>query len=160
MGRWPPYLGSCAGTPRRQHKEGRKVDHDLLNYDGAEGQRAELARMIKAERQARNLSQTELAATAGVAKNTVIALEKGRPVRLGNLRAVVDALHLEVVAPATQSPKVATVLDMLARYLSGLDPEAADEVAADLMAYVIRTMPTQPNGPNGTDPGSGLGKDL
>lgn len=56
---------------------------------------AELGARVARARRARGLSQRDLAKQAGIAPNTLLALERGAPgSSIGNLVLVLDALHL------------------------------------------------------------------
>jgi transcriptional regulator with XRE-family HTH domain len=66
----------------------------MRNSDGAERVR----RFLRAQRKTHGWSQTDLAAKASVARNTVAALERGMALREGNEGAIEEALGLPLGA--------------------------------------------------------------
>lgn len=62
-------------------------------------QRAQLGAQVKEARKRRGWSQARVGVEAGVAENTVLAIEHGKTAQAAKVRAVLDALDL--IPPAT-----------------------------------------------------------
>ena len=97
-----------------------------------------LALTIQRARKARGWSQARLAEAAGVSTNTVGSVELAKPVRKGNLRAILDALDMTpeaMDAPKADTapevePDVQLVLDVVRKYLEGRPAGEARSAAA------------------------------
>ena len=98
-----------------------------------------LALTIQRARKARGWSQARLAEAAGVSTNTVGSVELAKPVRKGNLRAILDALDMTpeamdapkaADAPTEVEPDVQLVLDVVRKYLEGRPAGEARSAAA------------------------------
>lgn len=90
----------------------------------------EIARRLKSEREARRLSQQELAARLGVASNTISRWETGtNKVRLEDLDRVAVALGLNVGDLLPQYASGATSrMERLLRIAESLEPEDIAEL--------------------------------
>lgn len=82
----------------------------------------EAARIGAQVRRARKISEwttQELADAAGVAQGTVVRIENGRPVRPGNLRAVLDSLGIPAISETVRDvdEDVRLALDLVEKTL-------------------------------------------
>lgn len=101
-------------------------------------QAAKVGAQVRRARKANDWTGEQLAEAAGVAGGTIVRIENGRPVRPGNLRAVLDALN---IPPSSETPvdvdeNVRLALDIIEKSLSALPPEKRDEKVRDLIRYV------------------------
>jgi len=88
--------------------------------EGDSRQVHEIASRVRRMRRMQEWTQVELARAAGVAPGTVNSIENGRPVRPGNLRAVLDALHI----PMPSEPEddgTGLAVDMVRQWLAVMD---------------------------------------
>ncbi len=93
---------------------------------------------VRAARKARGWSQSDLAEAAGVAPNTVSAIEAGRNTRPGSLRSVLDALGIQpAAAGAAYVDEVELVRDLVGQWLTGLPPHERHDAAAALVRFVM-----------------------
>ncbi|GAB2677485.1 helix-turn-helix domain-containing protein [Thalassiella azotivora] len=105
-----------------------------------EQQRAAVAAQIRQERKRRGWSQEKLADTAGVAKNTVNAMENGRSVRPGNLRAVLDALEIDPLAergPTPADDDAEFGAEIIRQWLRQQPEDQRARAIKDLMRFVV-----------------------
>lgn len=82
----------------------------------------EIASRVRRMRRMQEWTQVDLAQQAGVAPGTVNSIENGRPVRPGNLRAVLDALGI----PMPSEPEhdgIELAVEMVKRWLAAMDEE-------------------------------------
>lgn len=80
----------------------------------------EIATRVRRMRRMQEWTQTELAKHAGVAPGTVNSIENGRPVRPGNLRAVLDALNLSMPSEP-EDDVIQLAVDMVHQWMAALD---------------------------------------
>lgn len=92
-----------------------------------ERQMNEIASRVRRMRRMKDWTQNELAKDAGVAPGTVNSIENGRPVRPGNLRAVLDSLGLSLPTEP-EDDVVQLAVDVVRQWMSAL-PES-DRVTA------------------------------
>lgn len=106
-----------------------------------ETHRQQVARRVVAAREAKGWSQGELAAAAGVAPNTVLAIEQAKTTRPKTVRAVHDALGVAVEEDPPDPPlfslEVETVRNMVGLYLEQLDPGPERQ---DAVRRILRAM--------------------
>ena len=70
---------------------------------------ADVGRIIRAERQRRCMTQSDLALAAGVSRRWIVDLERGKPrAELALVLAVLDALGTPLIA---QTPEASTMAD-------------------------------------------------
>lgn len=107
-----------------------------------ERQAAQIGAQIRQARKAREWTQEQLAEQAGVAKKTVTAMENGRNVRPGNLRAVLDALGIPPLSEQ-QSDQDEAAADIellhtiLAQWLRGQSADQRARSIRDIMRFVV-----------------------
>lgn len=106
-------------------------------------QRVAEGRRIAEVRGERGWSQKELAQRAGVAPNTVGAIEAGRDAQAGKLAAVRKALGLEPLAVVQEEagypPDIQIVRDMIGMWMLGLPQERRKEYAARIIRAIVDT---------------------
>jgi len=94
---------------------------------------------VRNARKSKGWTNAQLAEAAGVAPNTVSAIENGKTVRAGNLRAVLDALEIEpTTAGASYADDIELVRDMVGQWLLNV-PEGAErkEACNALVRFVL-----------------------
>jgi transcriptional regulator with XRE-family HTH domain len=103
-------------------------------------QAASLAGRVRRARKMKEWTQAELADAAGVAPGTVNRIENAIKVRPGNLRAVMDALEIEVELTPTDAPEdadIKLICDLVAKPLRAVnDGDERRAVANDLIRYL------------------------
>ena len=93
---------------------------------------------VRIARKSRGWTNARLAASAGVARNTVSAIENGRNVRDGNLRAVLSALDIEpTIAGSPYSHEVELLRDMVGHWLLALPDSERKDAQGDLMRFIL-----------------------
>lgn len=105
-----------------------------------EEQAGQVAALVRRARRSRQWTGDELAAAAGVAPGTVVRIENGRPVRPGNLRAVLDAL--DIAAPPTGDSRpvdsrIQLALDITRKYLEAVPEEQLDAAVMELTRFLV-----------------------
>lgn len=99
-----------------------------------------IGKQVREARKNQGMSAATLATKAGIAANTVSAIENGRSVRPGNLRAVLDALGIEPLAERQARigypPDVELVRDMVGMYLMALPESERADVAFGITRYL------------------------
>jgi transcriptional regulator with XRE-family HTH domain len=96
----------------------------------------EIASRVRRMRRAQDWTQVELAQHAGVAPGTVNSIENGRPVRPGNLRAVLDALHIPMPsAPEGNGTRLA--MDMVQQWLTAMPETDRPEAIQALTRFTV-----------------------
>ena len=99
--------------------------------DGITPQRARLGEQVRAARIALGYSQDQLADLAGVAPNTLGAIERGRSVQGRNLRKVVERLGLTLAADdAADNAASRALVERVSMWLDGMP--APERLAAVL----------------------------
>lgn len=114
-----------------------------------------IAHQVYEERKRRRLTQKELASLAGVAANTIGAMERGESFpQKHNLGAILRALGIEAVVAAAEeeveqpivedggwSPDVKVALNVIGLYLESYPPEAREEhITTIVRAIMTRTL--------------------
>lgn len=102
-------------------------------------QAAALGAQVRQARKQHVWTVQELADRAGVAKNTVTAVELGRNVRPGNLRAVLDALGIEPLVTEVKDgypEDVQLILDVIGQWLRAKDEDQRTNAIRKLMMFV------------------------
>lgn len=107
-----------------------------------ERQRRDIGAQVKAAREAKGMTQAEVALKAGLgSSNTVGSIEHGREVKAGSLRKVLDALGVEPVAQTLRREgypqDVELVLDVLGMYLMAKPADERPQVAHALVAWLM-----------------------
>lgn len=93
---------------------------------------------VRNARKSKGWTNAQLADAAGVAPNTVSAIENGKNVRPGNLRAVLDALGIEpTTAGASYSDDVELIRDMVGQWLLALPDSERKDAQGELMRFVL-----------------------
>lgn len=109
-------------------------------------QRARLAQQITEARSTRALSQRDLATLAGVAQNTIVSLEAGRPTRPGSVRKVLDALGVEPISEQVERgldpTDVHMSLDIVRMWLLGMPEAQREQAATELVRFMMGWKPT------------------
>ena len=104
-------------------------------------QRQQIGNKVEEARKVKGWYQKDLAEAAGVAVNTVRALEKGESVSAGTIRKVLDAVGVEPVADARRRegfpPDVQMVLDLVGMYLVALPEEERAAVAYSITRMLM-----------------------
>lgn len=98
-----------------------------------------LARIVRATRTRRRLTQAQLAEAAGVSRLFVIEIEKGHPrAEIGKVLTLLDALGLitQVITPRTRSLDEAEVDALLTSLLDHGLERVADEHARDRLRHL------------------------
>src|SRR5689334_16600154 len=91
---------------------------------------------VRNARKSKGWTNAQLAEAAGVAPNTVSAVENGKTVRAGNLRAVLDALDIEpTTAGASYSDDVELIRDMVGQWLLALPDNERKDAQGELMRF-------------------------
>jgi transcriptional regulator with XRE-family HTH domain len=101
-------------------------------------QRAQLAALIRRARKMRDMTVNEAAEAAGVAPGTIVRVEKGEPIRPGNLLAIRTALGI-VDVPETRpvDDDVQLALDIVGKALYSIeDDEARHQRAREIIRFV------------------------
>ncbi len=106
-------------------------------------QAAQIGAQVRRARRARDWNGTELADAAGVAPGTVVRIENGRPVRPGNLRAVLDALKIPPLALTHREvdENVKLALDIVEKSLMALPSDERDAATRALIRYMTLQSP-------------------
>lgn len=101
-------------------------------------QRAQLAALLRRARKTRRWKVTEAAEHAGVAPGTIVRVEKGLPVRPGNLLAIRTALGItELPEPSEVDDDVKLALDLMRKTLYGIkDKDARHQLAREIIRFV------------------------
>lgn len=108
-------------------------------------QRAQVGAQVRQARKRHPWTVKELAREAGVAANTVTAVELGRKVRPGNLRAVLDALAIDPLAEQAGHGDDAVSADVelasavVAQWLRRQDGPTREQMIRELMRMVARS---------------------
>lgn len=106
-------------------------------------QAATVGAQIRQARKRKHWTVKQLAIEAGVAANTVMAMENGRAVRPGNLRAVLDALGIPPLADVKTEHEadedVALAQSIISQWLRRQDANTRARMIRDLMAMVTRS---------------------
>ena len=93
---------------------------------------------VRIARKSRGWTNARLAESAGIARNTVSAIENGKTVRDGNLRAVLSALDIEpTIAGSSYSREVELLRDMVGHWLSALPDSERNDAQGDLMRFIL-----------------------
>jgi transcriptional regulator with XRE-family HTH domain len=93
---------------------------------------------VRIARKCRGWTNAQLAESAGVAPNTVSAVENGKNVREGNLRAVLPALDIEPnAAGPSYSDEVELLRDMVGHWLLALPDSERKDAQGDLMRFIL-----------------------
>jgi transcriptional regulator with XRE-family HTH domain len=107
--------------------------------NGTNHQDIALAGRVRKARRARDWTQEQLAEAAQVAPGTVNRVENAKPVRPGNILAIVDALGLEIQQPEPSAfaDDVQLALDLVAKSLHAI-PEGPQrhEAVNQLIRFV------------------------
>ena len=106
-------------------------------------QAARIGAQVRRARRAREWTGSQLAEAAGVAGGTVVRIEGGKPVRPGNLRAVLDALEIPPLAQAHREvdENVKLALDIVEKSLMALPTSQRDEATRALIRYMTLQNP-------------------
>lgn len=107
-------------------------------------QLADIGVQVRRARKARGWTGAQLADAAGVAGGTIVRIENGREVRPGNLRAVLDALHLEVAAqePVGEDEDARFAVELVGKWIEALDPKDRPQAIRDLTRFVVTRQAT------------------
>lgn len=94
---------------------------------------------VRGARKARGWTLVDLAERAGVAPNTANAVELGRKVRPGNLRAVLEAVDVlpERPDPTDIDGEVRLAQHLIQSWLEALPQERRVEAVQDLAKFVM-----------------------
>lgn len=105
------------------------MDADMAARVGAQVRRA---------RKANDWTGEQLAEAAGVAGGTIVRIENGRPVRPGNLRAVLDALNIPPLDEAAGSgdDNIQLALDIVKKTLEAIPADRRDQAVRDLIRFM------------------------
>lgn len=106
-------------------------------------QAAQIGAQVRRARRAHDWTGNQLADEAGVAPGTVVRIENGRPVRPGNLRAVLDALKIPPLAQTHREvdENVKLALDIVEKSLMALPDDQRDEATRALIRYMTLQNP-------------------
>ncbi len=106
-------------------------------------QAAQVGAQVRRARRAHDWTGKQLADAAGVAPGTVVSIENGRPVRPGNLRAVLDALEMAPLAETHRDvdENVRLALDIVEKSLMAIPTGERDEATRALIRYMTLQNP-------------------
>lgn len=96
----------------------------------------EIASRVRRMRRMNDWTQVELAQHAGVAPGTVNSIENGRPVRPGNLRAVLDALGIPLPTEPDDDG-IQLAIDMVQRWLVAMDQADRAQAIQALTRFTV-----------------------
>jgi transcriptional regulator with XRE-family HTH domain len=99
-----------------------------------------IATQVRRARKSNDWTGEQLASRAGVAGGTIVRIENGRPVRPGNLRAVLDALGMTdlLEPPEEMDNGVQLALDLVQKWLTAIeDPAERDRAVQELTRFVV-----------------------
>lgn len=101
-------------------------------------QAARIGAQVRRARRANDWTGKQLAEAAGVASGTVVSIENGRPVRPGNLRAVLDALKIPPLADTERGvdENVRLALDIVEKSLMAVPVDKRDAATRDIIRYM------------------------
>lgn len=106
-----------------------------------EQQAAAIGAKVRRARKAKNWTLEDLAHAAGIATNTANAVELGRKVRPGNLRAVLDALEMSPEQRTTDPTEidggVRLAMDLVQKWLEALPREERVQKVQDLTRFIM-----------------------
>lgn len=116
-------------------------------------QRQRLGALVRQRRKAAGWTNKELADAAGVAPNTISAIEAGRSVRPGTLAAVFDALQIPPATETTTYPQhVQLVQELVGQWLLNLPSEEHRAAAERALVTFITSWGSRPDhGPISTE---------
>ncbi len=107
----------------------------------AEQQKA-IGEQVRVARTRKGITQKQLAETAGVSENTVIAIEKGRNSQELKLARVMDALHMEpaseVAERAGWPPDVHAILEIVGLSLMDMPEGERSEASRRMLRAMFR----------------------
>lgn len=96
----------------------------------------EIASRVRRARRMNEWTQVDLAEHAGVAPGTVNSIENGRPVRPGNLRAVMDALSIPLPSEP-EDDAIQLAVDMVQRWLAAMDEADRSQAVQALTRFTV-----------------------
>lgn len=106
-----------------------------------EQQAAAIGAKVRRARKAKGWTLNDLAAAAGISPNTANALELGRRVRPGNLRAVLDALEMSPEVQHTDPTEidggVRLAMDLVQKWLEALPKDERVEKVQELTRFIM-----------------------
>lgn len=104
-----------------------------------EQQAAAIGAKVRRARKAKGWTLVDLAEAAGVATNTANAVELGRKVRPGNLRAVLEVLELptEQSDPTEIDGGVRLAMDLVQKWLEALPKEERVQKVQELTRFIM-----------------------
>jgi transcriptional regulator with XRE-family HTH domain len=104
------------------------------------GTAARVGAQVRRARKARGWTDKDLADAAGVAPGTIVRIENGRPVRPGNMTAVLNALDIPPISetPRTPDANVRLALDVVEAMLSAIPEERRNDAVHDLIRYMTQ----------------------
>jgi transcriptional regulator with XRE-family HTH domain len=99
---------------------------------------------VREEREARGWNQRTLAAEAGVAPNTVGAIERGESVQAGKLAAVREALGMQTIASVAEEQDVypddvRIVMDAIGLWLLGAPKDKRAHLVKRIFAAIVNS---------------------
>lgn len=104
----------------------------------AEQQMASIGAQVRRARKARGWTTLQLAHEAGVAQGTVVSVENGRKVRPGNLKAVLDALQVQVATDdPTLDESVTLAVDLVRKWLLAMPAAERSHAVNDLVRFTM-----------------------
>ena len=105
-----------------------------------EQQAAAIGAKVRRARKAKGWTLADLAEEAGISPNTANALELGRKVRPGNLRAVLEALEMspeQHTDPTEIDGGVRLAMDLVQKWLEALPKEERVEKVQELTRFIM-----------------------
>lgn len=95
---------------------------------------------VRRARKARGWTDNDLAEAAGVAPGTIVRIENGRPVRPGNMTAVLNALEIPPISETarTVDATVKLALDVVETALMAIPEDRRNEAVHNLIRYITQ----------------------
>lgn len=105
-------------------------------------QREQRAEQVRTERERRGLSQKALAELAGVAPNTIGAIEAAKSVQVGNMGKVMNALEIEPISESLarqEMPQdVHLVTEVVSMWMQGIPKDQRAAEVLELFRFLAQ----------------------